>query len=187
MAATVYSTQKSINGQPVKGHLLPHLISFQSIWLSSRLLRGRYMLTYPCLLLRSHLSESREMSLLAPTLDREFKMGIQTSILAPNTWHDAWHDACETIWPTDAVFQRSEQGCYFPCGERWADHIWPIKHRVHLYAVLRVLSEKSHLSSNLETTVHFLTNPFSGTPCSIYRFKLSSKSPLTPLFRSPND
>lgn len=60
MAATVYSTQKSINGQPVKGHLLPHLISFQSIWLSSRLLRGRYMLTYPCLLLRSHLSESRE-------------------------------------------------------------------------------------------------------------------------------
>ena len=154
MAATVYSTQKSINGQPVKGHLLPHLISFQSIWLSSRLLRGRYMLTYPCLLLRSHLSESREMSLLAPTLDCERKMGIQISISAPNTWHDAWHDACETIWPTDAVFQRNEQGCYFPCGERWADHIWPIKQSTFICCLKSALwKEPSQLQPGDHSTL----------------------------------
>lgn len=57
------------------------------------------MLTYPRLLLRQHLSESREMSLLAPTLDCELKMGIQTSIsgrptrgMMPGTMHGKLSD-----------------------------------------------------------------------------------------------
>lgn len=87
--------------------------------------------------------------------------------------HDACHAECKTTWST--FFK--EVNRLLPLRTEASRPHLTYKIQIYLYSVLKLLFEKSHLSSNQETIPCFLTNRFLGTNCYSYRFKLSFKKP----------
>ena len=124
------------------------------------------------------------MSLLAPTLDCELKVGTQTSIFG--------HPTCNTMPATlnvklpDQWMQFFKVNKLFPMWTEVSRPLLTYKTQTIFKLCLRLLFEKSHLSSSQETTLCSLTNRFSGTHCYIYRFKLSFKKPLNSSIQKSN-